>query len=73
MYDPQGATPEGIQDMAGSTSEWTSTGTGVGEERIVKGGSWSYQIPAYFRAAAFRHKEPDYSSISIGFRCANDG
>ncbi|MBW1882373.1 MAG: SUMF1/EgtB/PvdO family nonheme iron enzyme [Deltaproteobacteria bacterium] len=69
---PQGATPEGIQDMAGSVSEWTSTGTVPGEERIVKGGSWSDRIPAYFRAAAFSVQEPDYSSISIGFRCARD-
>jgi formylglycine-generating enzyme required for sulfatase activity len=70
---PQGATPEGIQDMAGSAAEWTSTGTGAGEDRIIKGGSWSYRIPAYFRAAAFTFEEPDYSHNSIGFRCARDG
>ncbi|MEE8166209.1 MAG: bifunctional serine/threonine-protein kinase/formylglycine-generating enzyme family protein [Myxococcota bacterium] len=69
---PQGATPEGIQDMAGSAEEWTSSRTGAGEERIIKGGSWAYHIPAYFRAAAFAPEEPDYSSISVGFRCARD-
>jgi formylglycine-generating enzyme required for sulfatase activity len=31
------------------------------------------RIPAYFRSAAFSEDAPDYSSISLGFRCARDG
>jgi hypothetical protein len=69
---PSGATPEGIQDMAGSVWEWTSTTSGSGEKRISKGGSWNESIPAYFRSAAFTDDRPDYSDISVGFRCARD-
>jgi formylglycine-generating enzyme required for sulfatase activity len=67
---PTGATPEGILDLAGSVWEWTATASGEGERRIFKGASWSDRIPAYFRAAAFSEDAPDYSSISLGFRCA---
>lgn len=69
---PQGATPEGVLDLAGSVWEWTSTASGEGERRIFKGGSWMDRIPAYFRSAAFAEDAPDYSSISLGFRCARD-
>jgi len=67
-----GATPEGLLDLAGSVWEWTSTTSGEGERRIFKGGSWMDRIPAYFRSAAFSEDAPDYSSISLGFRCARD-
>ncbi len=67
---PSGATPEGLLDLAGSVWEWTATASGEGERRIFKGASWADRIPAYFRAAAFSEDAPDYSSISLGFRCA---
>ncbi|MEM9175625.1 MAG: bifunctional serine/threonine-protein kinase/formylglycine-generating enzyme family protein [Myxococcota bacterium] len=70
---PSGATPDGLLDLAGSVWEWTSTESGEGERRIFKGGSWMDRIPAYFRSAAFSEDAPDYSSISLGFRCARDG
>jgi len=69
---PSGATPDGILDLAGSVWEWTSTTSGTDERRIFKGGSWTDRIPAYFRSAAFSDDVPDYSSISLGFRCARD-
>ena len=69
---PEGATPGGLQDLSGSVWEWTATSSGEGEGRIFKGGSWMDRIPAYFRAAAFSEDAPDYSSISLGFRCAQD-
>jgi formylglycine-generating enzyme required for sulfatase activity len=69
---PEGATPDGILDLAGSVWEWTSTSSGAGERRIFKGGSWKDRIPAYFRSAAFSENVPDYSSIALGFRCARD-
>jgi len=69
---PKGATPGGLQDLSGSVWEWTATASGEGERRIFKGGSWMDRIPAYFRAAAFSEDVPDYSSISLGFRCAQD-
>ncbi len=67
-----GATPQGILDLAGSVWEWTSTPSGEDEERIFKGGSWMDRIPAYLRSAAFSQDVPEYSSISLGFRCARD-
>ncbi|MCB9723545.1 MAG: SUMF1/EgtB/PvdO family nonheme iron enzyme [Spirochaetaceae bacterium] len=69
---PDGATPEGLLDLAGSVWEWTATPSGDGERRIFKGGSWMDRIPAYFRPAAFSDQAPDYSSIDLGFRCARD-
>lgn len=69
---PEGATPDGLQDLSGSVWEWTATSSGEGEGRIFKGGSWMDRIPAYFRAAAFSQDAQDYSSISLGFRCAQD-
>ncbi len=69
---PDGATPEGLLDLAGSVWEWTSTTSGEGERRIFKGGSWMDRVPAYYRSAAFSEDAPDYSSISLGFRCARD-
>lgn len=68
---PSGATPDGLLDMAGSVWEWTSTTSGEGERRIYKGGSWMSRIPAYYRSAAFSDDAPDYSSLELGFRCAN--
>jgi formylglycine-generating enzyme required for sulfatase activity len=69
---PDGVTPSGLFDLAGSVLEWTSTASGVDDRRIIKGGSWMDQIPAYFRSAAFSDEAPDYSSISLGFRCARE-
>jgi len=69
---PEGATPDGVENLAGSVWEWTSTPSGAGERRIFKGGSWMDRIPAYFRSAAFSDDAPDYSSIALGFRCVRD-
>ena len=68
----EGATPDGHLDLAGSVWEWTSTSSGEGERKIFKGGSWMERNPAYLRSAAFSDDEPEYSSISLGFRCARD-
>ncbi len=69
---PSGATPEGLLDLAGSVWEWTATESGEGGRRIFKGGSWADEIPAYFRSAAFSEDAADYTSISLGFRCARE-
>lgn len=69
---PAGATPDGLLDLAGSVSEWTSTASGEGGRRIFKGGAWTDRVPAYFRGAGFSEEAPDYSSASLGFRCARD-
>ncbi len=69
---PEGATPEGVQDLAGSVWEWTSTASPSGDRQIFKGGSWVERNPAYLRSAAFSEEAAEYSSISLGFRCARD-
>jgi serine/threonine protein kinase len=69
---PDGATPEGIVDLAGSVWEWTSTASPSGDRQVFKGGSWVERNPAYLRSAAFSEEAAEYSSISLGFRCARD-
>lgn len=69
---PEGATPDGVLDLAGSVWEWTSTTSPSGERQIFKGGSWVERNPAYLRSAAFSEEAAEYSSISLGFRCAKD-
>jgi len=69
---PDGATPQGVLNLAGSVWEWTATSSGSGDRRIFKGGSWMDRIPAYLRSAAFSDDAPEYSDISLGFRCARD-
>ena len=71
---PDGATPEGILDLAGNAAEWTadpytldysSPATG---ERSVRGGSFA--SPASFvRGAARAGKRPETREPTLGFRC----
>jgi tRNA A-37 threonylcarbamoyl transferase component Bud32 len=67
---PGGATPDGVEDLAGSVAEWTSTRSEPGSERIVKGGSWMDRVPSDFRSARRAKAAPDHASIAIGLRCA---
>jgi len=67
---PGGATPEGVEDLAGSVAEWTSTRSEPGNERIVKGGSWMDRMPSDFRSARRTKAPPDHANIAIGLRCA---
>lgn len=75
---PDGATPEGLLDMAGNVREWTSTNycdysgkrcTGSGL-RVTRGGSWLDDLPSSVRAADRFWSSPDSRSDYLGFRCA---
>ncbi len=82
---PEGASPDGVLDLAGNAAEWTADvydddppqrrstvnprGPEVGSQRTVRGGSWR-QARLYQRTTARDAASPDTRSPEIGFRCA---
>ncbi|HZS39956.1 MAG TPA: SUMF1/EgtB/PvdO family nonheme iron enzyme [Polyangia bacterium] len=82
---PEGASPDGVLDLAGNAMEWTADfyqdegpttrstvnprGPAVGSLRSTRGGSWR-QPPLYQRTTARDGAPPDTRSPEIGFRCA---
>jgi sulfatase modifying factor 1 len=72
---PDGATPEGILDLAGNAAEWTADaytptyGAAPTAERVVRGGSFASGA-AQVRGAARVGKAPETREPTLGFRCA---
>ncbi len=82
---PEGASPDGVLDLAGNAMEWTADfyrpeppqlgaavnprGPDASSMRSVRGGSW--RTPPFFSRVSYRdYATPDTRSPEIGFRCA---
>jgi formylglycine-generating enzyme required for sulfatase activity len=72
---PNGATPEGVLDLAGNVAEWTLDpyGSTYGSpsprgERVVRGGGFDGSA-AFLRGAARAGKLPQSREPALGFRC----
>ncbi len=64
---PNGATPDGAQDMAGNVAEWTVEPDG---RFVARGGSYRSRVAAELKSWAAENASPD--AAHVGFRCAYD-
>lgn len=71
MY-PEGATPNGIQDLAGNVCEWTGSWYVDDRYRRLCGGAWSDDRPGDLRVSKWAGAEPAGRRSDWGFRCARE-
>ena len=68
---PEGATPEGVLDLAGNVSEWVADRSEDGKG-LVRGGSFATQLATELRTWSAVKLPVTTSSPQIGARCAYD-
>ena len=84
---PQGASPEGIQDLQGNVWEWVADwydpsyyekgptrdpkGPDAGTRKVLRGSGWESEAPL-LRSAHRLSSDPKNRNHSLGFRCAID-
>lgn len=79
---PQDETSDGVRDLGGNASEWTSSlyvandraahrASGPAETpRVIRGGSWGASFSA--RTSGRLGRPPSLMGANLGFRCASD-
>lgn len=77
--DPSTSSPEGVEELAGSVWEWTSTGyhrDGYARPELARGSPWkvirggSYaNLPSYATCTHREPARPDEPRLTLGFRC----
>ncbi|WP_420814234.1 formylglycine-generating enzyme family protein [Polyangium fumosum] len=68
-----GDSPQGISDLSGNVSEWTSTPSSEGSGSfVVRGGSWESKLPDQLRNGTTDHQARESRHHAIGFRCVKD-
>ena len=78
---PAGATPLGVQDLAGNVEEWVADwyvenlaqggAPAAGASHVLRGGGWQ-SGPSQARATARNWGSAAEAGPNVGFRCAKD-
>jgi len=67
---PSGASPYGIMDMAGNVWQWCADWYDDKQDtRVLRGGSWLYYNPVFFRCCCRLRNTPSDRDFDDGFRC----